>query len=152
MFTPAVERPWRDAWPLAARSGDGNPWTTGVCWLFCRRTGVAVLWVGSVTTPGATGDVYACGPCLAELDHMVRAQAHDRERDGDGEGSGDHGDRTARAAGLTVRAHVPPSHPPSSSHPPSPPSVGGSGTCEHRRTEHRVGKTYCRGCGRQLYL
>ncbi|URM90931.1 hypothetical protein LUW75_14105 [Streptomyces sp. MRC013] len=150
MFTPAVERPWRDAWPLAARSGDGNPWTTGVCWLFCRRTGVAVLWVGSVTTPGATGDVYACGPCLAELDHMVRAQAHDRERDG--ERDGDHGDRTARAAGLTVRAHVPPSPP---SPPPSPlpsPSVSRSGTCEHRRTEHRVGKTYCRGCGRQLYL
>lgn len=150
MFTPAVERPWRDVRPPVARPGDGNPWTTGMCWLFCRRGGVAVLWIGAVAAPGATGDVYACGPCLAELDHMVRAQAHDRERDGDG--SGDHGDRTARAAGLTVRAHVPPSPSPSPSPPLPSPSASRSGTCEHRRTEHRVGKTYCRGCGRQLYL
>jgi hypothetical protein len=55
--------------------------------------------VGSVTTPGATGDVYACGPCLAELDHMVRVQARDR----DGRGS-----RAAQSATLAVPAHVPP--------------------------------------------
>jgi hypothetical protein len=24
--------------------------------------------------------------------------------------------------------------------------------CEHRRTEKRRGKTYCKGCRRQLYL
>ncbi|KAF0651047.1 MULTISPECIES: hypothetical protein [Streptomyces] len=127
MFTPAVERPWRDAWPLVARPGDGNPWNTGMCWLFCRRTGVAVLWVGSVTTPGATGNVYACGPCLAELDHMVRAQAYERD--------GGDGERTRRAATLAVPAYV-----------------AVTGGCEHRTTEHRGGKTYCRGCARQIYL
>ncbi|MBO8186617.1 hypothetical protein JW592_14275 [Streptomyces sp. DW4-2] len=52
---------------------------TGMCWLFCRRAGVRVVWVGSVRTPGAIGDVYACGPCVAELDHMVRAQCHTRD-------------------------------------------------------------------------
>ncbi|MQS01161.1 hypothetical protein [Streptomyces alkaliterrae] len=97
---------------------------TGECWLFCRREGVAVLWVGSVTTPGATGDVYACGPCLAELDHMVRVQAHDRDG---------HGDRAAQSATLTAPAHV-------------------TKTCEHRQTERHDGKTYCRDCERQLYL
>lgn len=80
IFAPAVTRPWRDAWPLAAQPDDGNPWVTGTCWLYCRREGVRVLWVGSVSTPGATGDVYACAPCVAELDHMVRVQSHDRDR------------------------------------------------------------------------
>ncbi|MFD7058344.1 hypothetical protein [Streptomyces sp. NPDC059906] len=80
MFAPSVERPWRDVWPVAAQAGDGNAWVTGACWMYCRREGVAVLWIGSVTTPGATGDVYACGPCVAEIDHMVRVQSHQRDR------------------------------------------------------------------------
>lgn len=80
IFAPAVTRAWHDAWPLVARPDDGNPWVTGACWLYCRREGVRVLWVGSVSTPGATGDVYACGTCVAELDHMVRAQSHERDR------------------------------------------------------------------------
>ncbi len=100
MFAPSSERPWRDAWPLVAQVGDGNAWLTGACWLYCRREGVAVLWVGSVATPGATGDVYACGPCMAELDHMVRTQTHDRDRR----------DRAVRSGALAVPAHVPPPH------------------------------------------
>ncbi|WP_230396636.1 hypothetical protein [Streptomyces blattellae] len=58
-----------------------------------------MLWVGSVTTPGATGDVYACGPCLAELDHIVRVQTHGR----DGITN-----RAAQSATLAVPVHVPP--------------------------------------------
>ncbi len=80
IFTPAAARQWRDAWPLVARTDDGNRWVTGSCWLYCRRRDVRVLWIGSVTTPGATGDVYGCGPCVAELAHMTRAQAHERDR------------------------------------------------------------------------
>ncbi|MEU1019480.1 hypothetical protein ABZ383_30810 [Streptomyces sp. NPDC005900] len=53
---------------------------TGTRWLYCRRRGVRVLWVGSVRTPGATGDLYACGACVAEPDHMVRVQSHGRDR------------------------------------------------------------------------
>lgn len=101
-FAPAVARPWRDAWPLVAQTDDGNQWVTGVCWLYCRREGVRVLWIGSVTTPGATGDLYACGPCIAELDHIVRVQSHDRDRTGA---------RVAQSATLTVPAHEPPSRP-----------------------------------------
>ncbi|MGY1452566.1 hypothetical protein [Streptomyces sp. SS8] len=78
-----MARTWCDAWPLVAQTDDGNQWVTGACWLYCRREGVRVLWVGSVTTPGTTGDVYACGPCIAELDHMARIQSHDRDRAAD---------------------------------------------------------------------
>ena len=78
-FAPAVERPWRDAWPLPAQTDDANGWVTGGCWLYCRREGVRVLWIGSVHTPGATGDMYACGSCIAELVHMVRVQCHGRD-------------------------------------------------------------------------
>lgn len=99
-FVPSAERPWRDAWPSAARPGDGNPWAVGACWLYCRRAGVAVLWIGSVTMPGATGDVYACGTCIAELDHMVRVQAYERDRCGDR--------AVQQPAALAVPARVPP--------------------------------------------
>jgi hypothetical protein len=134
MFAPAAGRPWRDAWPPVARTDDGNAWVTGACWLYCRREGVRVLWVGSVNAPGATGDVYACGPCLAELDRIVRAQAHGRD------GADDRAERPPRPARLALPAHAPP--------------AGGPGTmvCEHRRTENRAGKTFCRSCERQLYL
>ncbi|MER5496161.1 MULTISPECIES: hypothetical protein [unclassified Streptomyces] len=137
MFAPAAGRPWRDAWPPVARTGDGNAWVTGSCWLYCRREGVRVLWIGSVNTPGATGDVYACGPCLVELDRMVRSQTHDRDT------TDRHAARPVqptRPARLALPAHTPP--------------AGGPGTvaCEHRQTENRAGKTFCRACERQLYL
>src|SRR5690606_37621963 len=41
---------------------------TEVCWLYCRRGGVARASVGFVVTPGARGNMYARGPCIAELD------------------------------------------------------------------------------------
>ncbi|MEU6018665.1 hypothetical protein ABZ826_32975 [Streptomyces sp. NPDC047515] len=121
-FAPAVARPWRDAWPPAARTDDGNAWVTGNCWLYCRREGVRVLWVGSVHTPGATGDLYACGPCVAELDHMVRVQSYARDATA--------GTETRNGNGVTAKAV----------------------TCEHRQTEKREGKIHCRTCRRQLYL
>ncbi|THA60178.1 hypothetical protein E6P78_27870 [Streptomyces sp. A0958] len=129
MFPPAVERPWRDAWPLAAQAGDGNAWVTGTCWLYCRREGVAVLWVGAVATPGATGDVYACGPCVAELARMVRVQAHVRD------GIADPAAQLPRDASRRRRA-----------------TAATAGVCEHRQIEQREGKTHCRECNRQLYL
>ncbi|MGW2177073.1 hypothetical protein ACWCXX_03055 [Streptomyces sp. NPDC001732] len=136
MFAPAAGQPWRDAWPLVAQTDDCNTWVTGGCWLYCRREGVRVLWVGSVNTPGATGDVYACGPCLVELDRIVRAQAHGR----DGAGG-----RAARSARLALPAHAPSSR-------ALPAAESGTMVCEHRQTESRAGKTFCRACERQLYL
>ena len=62
-------------WPRPAQVGDGNPWSVGICWLYCRREGVEVLRVGSINVPGALCDLFACGSCIAELDHMVRLQS-----------------------------------------------------------------------------
>lgn len=137
-FLPAAERPWRDAWPAVAQAGDGNAWVPGVCWLFCRREGVAVLWVGSVVTPGAGGEMYACGACIAELDHMVRMRAHGRDR---------RGHRAARYATLTLPAHLP-AEPRHLTAVPRRPPEG----CTHLRTGKRGGKTFCRDCDAQLYL
>lgn len=139
-FAWASERPWRDAWPLVAQTDDGNPWETGLCWLYCRREGARVLWVGSVKTPGATGDAFACGPCLAELDHMVRVQSHGRD------GAGDH---IPASTTLGVPAYVPAPLP---SPPPSGASVGELAACLHQRIERRGGKAHCGDCRRQLYL
>jgi hypothetical protein len=127
MFASALERPWRDTWPLIAQTGDSNTWVTRECWLYCGRRGVAVLWVGSVTTPGATADVYACGPCLATLARMARAQSHGRD------GTAGHAARpaTGRDDAMTTTD---------------------TRTCEHARTVKRGGKTYCRACRRQIYL
>nr|WP_240979945.1 hypothetical protein [Streptomyces sp. HNM0574] len=49
--------------------------------LYCRRAAVRVLWIGPARTPGGAGPVYACAPCLAELDRMVRLQERDRGAD-----------------------------------------------------------------------
>lgn len=132
----AAERPWHDAWPLVAQTDDANPWVTGGCWLYCRREGVRVLWVGPVNTPGATGDVFACGQCLAELAHMVRLQGH--RRDGIT-------DRAAPSTPLTVPAHTPSAGQASA-------MTTAKKACKHRRIEKRGGKTCCRDCKRQIYL
>jgi hypothetical protein len=88
-----------------------------------------VLWVGSVNAPGATGEVYACGPCIAELAHMVRVQSHVRD------GTRVRVERGPATYAAPVR---------------TPPAT--TGACEHRQTEKRDGKTCCRACRRQLYL
>ncbi|MCB5910825.1 hypothetical protein [Streptomyces pinistramenti] len=65
---------------------------------------------------------------------MVRGQLHDRDAPAD---------RTQSAAppeaGTTPRS-------------PTGREDAMTKTCEHQRTEKRDGKTYCRGCKRQLYL
>ncbi|MFH0243701.1 hypothetical protein ACGRHY_15020 [Streptomyces sp. HK10] len=95
-FSPAVECPWRDGWPLPAHTDDANGWIKVGCWLYRRREGVRVLWIGSVRAPGAVGDVYACGPCIAELDHMVRLRSHGRDEPPD---------RTDGATGTVACGH-----------------------------------------------
>lgn len=60
--------------PLPAQTDDLNNWVTGLCMLYCRRDGVRVLWLGPVHVPGATGEMYGCGQCIAELDYMVYRQ------------------------------------------------------------------------------
>ncbi|MCX5201343.1 hypothetical protein OG897_07725 [Streptomyces sp. NBC_00237] len=60
--------------------GDGNNWVEGLCWLYCRREGVPVLWIGPVHVTDATGHMYGCETCMAELRHMVHADVRRRDQ------------------------------------------------------------------------
>ena len=140
--TPTSTRLWHHAWPLVAQTDDANPWATGLCWLYCRRQGARVLWVGTVKTPAATGDAFACGPCLTELDHLVRTQSHTRDQTS--------GHRPSTT--LDVPAHAPPPPRTSPASPPSAPLKAEPTACLHRYTEKHGGKTYCGDCQGQLYL
>ncbi|MFE4250658.1 hypothetical protein ACFRU3_14330 [Streptomyces sp. NPDC056910] len=60
------------SWYPTAQTGDGNEWITGRCWLYCRREGIRVTWIGPACTPNGERPIYACAVCIAELDYMVR--------------------------------------------------------------------------------
>ncbi|MER5771011.1 hypothetical protein [Streptomyces sp. NPDC001985] len=55
----------------AAMANSGRAWVRGMCWLYCRRTGIPVLWIGPATTEGLHAPIYGCAPCVAELEHMI---------------------------------------------------------------------------------
>jgi hypothetical protein len=54
-------------------------WVTGDCWLYCRRTGLSVMWVGTAQTVSMYAPLYACEQCLVELAAMI--WQHTRQRD-----------------------------------------------------------------------
>lgn len=54
------------------RSGEGDEWVSGWCWLWCGHQRTQVRWIGTVSTwGGAQAPLYACGPCLARLGDAV---------------------------------------------------------------------------------
>ncbi|GAA1881748.1 hypothetical protein GCM10009753_06670 [Streptantibioticus ferralitis] len=57
--------------PLPTQPGDGRQWVTGMCWLYCRRNGIPVIWLGPVHSSGMAAPLFGCAQCIAELDHMV---------------------------------------------------------------------------------
>lgn len=150
--------PWRDSWPLPALTDDGNPWSTGMCWLYCRREEVRVLWVGSINTPLARGDIYSCGACIAELDHIVRLQLRERDSRPQHPETGTvtlppH--TPAPAAATSPEARFTPPNEPSPFPPPSPaPSGPRFGAEQHGPCRHLVlrGDKHCEKCGRRIYL
>ncbi|MFJ5227424.1 hypothetical protein [Streptomyces sp. NPDC088400] len=52
--------------------GGKREWVVGACWLYCRREGVTVSWVGPVWSSGAHAPLFACSDCITELDGLVR--------------------------------------------------------------------------------
>lgn len=54
-------------------------WKTGLCMLYCRRAEVWVLWIGSVTAPAGSGDMYGCATCIHELNYIVACQLHEQD-------------------------------------------------------------------------
>ncbi|GAA3647717.1 hypothetical protein ACG5V6_08810 [Streptomyces chitinivorans] len=50
-------------------------WIRGSCWLWCRRDGVLVMWLGDARTEAESAPVYACGPCVEHLAAKVKRHA-----------------------------------------------------------------------------
>lgn len=61
----------RGGLPSPAASDDGNAWVDGFCWLYCGQQQTRVLWIGPVKVAGAQAPMYACGPCIRELQEQV---------------------------------------------------------------------------------
>lgn len=67
----AVEQPKE---LICGRTGRVSRWTTGLCMLYCRRAGVWVQCIGTVSAPAGSSDMYGCAACISELDYMVGLQ------------------------------------------------------------------------------
>lgn len=68
---PGIAAFARGGLPEPATTDDGNDWTDGYCWLFCGQQWTRVLWIGPANVAGAQAPMYACGPCIRELQERV---------------------------------------------------------------------------------
>jgi hypothetical protein len=69
--TPGIAGFARGGLPVLAVTDDGNRWVDGLCWLYCGQRWTRVLWIGPVSVAGAEAPMYACGPCIQELQERV---------------------------------------------------------------------------------
>lgn len=69
--TPGIPGFARGGLPATAATDDGNRWVDGLCWLYCGQRWTRVLWIGPVSVAGAEAPMYACGPCIQELQERV---------------------------------------------------------------------------------
>ncbi|WP_431782315.1 hypothetical protein [Streptomyces chumphonensis] len=61
-----------DSRPRPARAEPGDDrWVTGLCWLYCRRADVPVIWIGPAAFNGMHAPMHACERCLSELEFMI---------------------------------------------------------------------------------
>lgn len=68
---PGIAEFARGGLPSPPATDDGNHWVDGTCWLYCGRRRTRVLWIGPVSVAGAQAPMYACGPCIEELQERV---------------------------------------------------------------------------------
>ncbi|MFJ5882906.1 hypothetical protein [Kitasatospora cineracea] len=71
LVIPGITEFARGGLPAPARTDDGNPWVDGICWLYCGQRWTRVLWIGPATVAGMNAPMFACGPCIAELQERV---------------------------------------------------------------------------------
>lgn len=64
---PGIAAFARGGLPEPASTDDNNDWTDGYCWLFCGQQWTRVLWIGPANVAGVQAPMYACGPCIHEL-------------------------------------------------------------------------------------
>ncbi|MEU4898624.1 hypothetical protein AB0B12_39400 [Streptomyces sp. NPDC044780] len=72
-----LERKTQDA---LTRGADPTPterqgrwWAPGECWLWCRRTDLPTLLLGTVENADHQVPLYSCDPCIQRLEDKVRA-------------------------------------------------------------------------------
>jgi hypothetical protein len=68
---PGIAAFARGCLPEPATTDDGNEWVDGYCWLYCGQQWTRVLWIGPANVAGAQAPMYACGPCIRELQNRV---------------------------------------------------------------------------------
>jgi hypothetical protein len=68
---PGIAEFARGGLPVPAATDDGNTWVDGICWLYCGQQWTRVLWIGPASVAGAQAPMYACGPCIRELQERV---------------------------------------------------------------------------------
>lgn len=68
---PGIAEFARGGLPAQAATDDGNHWVDGFCWLYCGQQWTRVLWIGPATVAGAQAAMFACGPCIQELQERV---------------------------------------------------------------------------------
>lgn len=71
LVIPGIAEFARGGLPAAADTDDGNRWVDGYCWLYCGQKWTRILWIGPVSVAGAQAAMYACGPCIRELQEQV---------------------------------------------------------------------------------
>lgn len=42
-----------------------------MCRLYCRRSGIPVIWIGPAQFEGMSAPMFGCANCIAELEHMI---------------------------------------------------------------------------------
>jgi hypothetical protein len=73
---PGIAAFARGGLPEPAVTDDANEWSDGHCWLFCGRQWTRVLWIGPASVAGAEAPMYACGPCIRELQERIWQAIH----------------------------------------------------------------------------
>jgi hypothetical protein len=51
----------------------------GRCWLYCRRDGLLVTWLGPVSAAGMSAPLFGCGDCVSELFQMLWTTVRERD-------------------------------------------------------------------------
>ncbi len=68
---PGIAEFARGGLPTPAETDDGNHWVDGFCWLYCGQQWSRVLWIGPASVAGTQAPMYACGPCIRELQDRI---------------------------------------------------------------------------------
>ena len=68
---PRIAEFARGGLPTPAGTDDGNQWVDGFCWLYCGQKWTRVLWIGPASVAGVQAPMYACGPCIRELQDRI---------------------------------------------------------------------------------